>query len=95
MNGDQSVDYIQTTGKMAFSQQQSPLHTRVLSGGAGKQEFERSYLGPPKPQLSAENYREFGFSAGVDDGAGSLLQTKKKVKEYIEQINEQLVETKK
>jgi len=36
MNGDQSVDYIQTTGKMAFSQQQSPLHTRVLSGGAGK-----------------------------------------------------------
>jgi len=46
---------------MAVSQQLSPLHTRVLSGDGNKLEFERSYLGPPKPQLSVDNYREFGF----------------------------------
>jgi hypothetical protein len=48
-HGDESLEFIQTAGKMAVSQQLSPLHTRVLSGGGNKLDFERSYLGPPKP----------------------------------------------
>ena len=48
------------TGRVALmSQQLSPLHTRGLDALASKALlFDRSYLEPPKPQLTTQTYQE-------------------------------------
>jgi hypothetical protein len=82
-------------GKAALSHQLSPIHARGLTllenatAGGLKNAFDKSYLDPPKPQLNSQNFREVG------ERGGSLLETKRRVKEYIEQFNGQLTETKK
>ena len=73
-------------GKMAMSQQVSPIHTRPMAN-LGKDYFDQSYLG--------QNSVAGNTSVDFKESGGSLMQTKKKVKEYIENINAQLTETKK
>lgn len=74
-----------------FTQQQSPFHMRVLSSLGNKDTFDQSYL-DPKPYAGNMTTNDF---TQKQTESQSLLQTKKKVKEYIENINQQLTETKK
>ena len=75
----------------SVTQQQSPLHLRVLSSLGNKDIFDQSYL-DPKPY--AGNMTTNDFTSKQTDSQ-SILHTKKKVKEYIENINQQLTDTKK
>ena len=85
--------------KMAMSQQVSPIHTRGIAHQGGKEKFDRSYLGSERRSIAnvaGLTSQEFKDADGnVVASGGGLLQTKRKVKEYIESINYQLTETKK
>ena len=56
-----------------------------------KDNFDQSYL-DPKPYAGNMTTNDFTQN---QTNSQSILQTKKKVKEYIENINQQLTETKK
>lgn len=90
--GKKKSESTSTAGvRVAMSHQLSPLHTRGLtlleSATSTACAFDKAYLDPPKPQLTTLNFKEVAESEHPGAGGASLLQTKKKVKEYIESIN--------
>lgn len=68
-----------------------PLHTRMIMTHGRKEAFDQSYL-EPQPNPLTLTVNDITQQQAKSE---SLLQTKRKVKEYIDNINTQLTETKK